>query len=252
MKKLLVILITVLSIVALVTPTYAMSARLRQAQAEEVNKYNNEITFRNIPWGSTLSTVKEMISDMCNPEDIVVLEFGGYACKTIGLPEDIADSIDFPVFYMIKLNTEENYSNQMTQAYDVKVAGHDVKYVWLWFLDEDLNPDTEPKLYKAQYQIYDCHEREGLCDSCEIYNDIIQKLNELYVSEDRFYYEDVTDTTYRDYSSNYISVMHYNFGGYLESGIDITYNSNLTDDYIDCMIGTYYDNLHATWDTDGL
>lgn len=127
-----------------------------------------EISFRNIPWGTPLSEAKELISDMCNPDELIVTGHNTNAytkpsCFDAydGVYEYISDErYQNNIVYTIILYDDEIYDNLVeanlsvegfTRFDGIEVAGIPVSTVILKFVNNDLDDSTEPIFYQGTY-----------------------------------------------------------------------------------------------------
>ena len=264
MKKLLLIVTILATVIGLTYPTYAMSAELRQAQAEEQNLYNNEILFRGIPWGTPYSETLQMLSDIVDPSTVKCSMWGSSnICQNVGLDTWFGDinpeAVDgVSVTSCVRLITPEASQYEVlkdseTVINSLEVAGHPVEQIWLFFVDDDLNPNTEQVFFKAFYQ-FAWYTAIDYNESIDIYTDIQRKIATMYSGNGHYENSDTLSLDivdeFTDYNSN---DLHLYYSWYENDVcISLQYYSSYTLVYGEMITTTYFNNLHATWDTNGL
>ena len=266
MKKLLLIVTILATVIGLTYPTYAMSPELRQAQAEEQNLYNHEITFRGIPWGTSYSETLQMLSDIIDPETVICrpCTWSNVMTQTIGFEACVGDinpdvlttygDVCYEVdFVTPDIDPELSFAFDINYINSFEVAGHPVKTMSLCFVDHDLDPATEPVFCRGTYS-FQFLDTVDYASSFSIYSDLQQKLAATYSQFGCDFcnteYESAYYTDYTDYNSNDIH-LHYNFCDNT-CMLSLNYYSSSILTYGEMMTTTYIINLHATWDTNGL
>ena len=211
------------------------------SDVEETNVLSTEgITFRGIPWGTSISTFLE--DQYHNPYsswwggDAKIPKDGDYDTKVSSI-YSIAYYLSCP--YEVDYISYDTYSAAPGRVIEwwtwdegeLTVAGYDISETDLYFMqpvNEDGSVDHTPEnayLYMAQYTI------ENSLDVISDFNDLTEKLNNLYGDYSYELFDSQVIRMWTDENNNSVSLVRYD-SSYEINCIEIVYTSGTAMDDI--------------------